>query len=309
MILELDSGRRRPISSNNIVYFAQDKGSPGFMIEEHHPNEIDLQNITLLNNAVCLSLDGQAHLDWSQGINRIQKNIRPGQISILVANDPHSVRFKSTGRVLVISLDEKLLSYVALEQGYSGEMQPRWTLGTGDAFIRELMIEVLHEYTTSEEHNFAYIESLVTALAAHVIRRYSHDRLRATNPAQGLGPAILKKTVHFIHENLSEDISITRLAGEVELSTAHFARMFKNSTGLSPHQYVLLCRINRSKQLLMDRKLTLAEIAAKTGFCDQSHFTRSFQKLVHTTPSSYARSFRRAGMNGAEIALETNICS
>jgi transcriptional regulator GlxA family with amidase domain len=77
---------------------------------------------------------------------------------------------------------------------------------------------------------------------------------------------------------------VDRLAAEVRLSPFHFARMFKLATGRAPHLYVLMQRVDRARTLLRDSESPLIEIAARTGFCTQGHFTGVFRRYTGTTP-------------------------
>src|SRR5262249_60369278 len=75
------------------------------------------------------------------------------------------------------------------------------------------------------------------------------------------------------------------------LSPYHFARRFKESTGLSPHRYIIARRIERAKELLRgEEDLSLGQVAARVGFWDQGHFTRHFKRLVGVTPRRFRRS-------------------
>jgi AraC family transcriptional regulator len=76
-------------------------------------------------------------------------------------------------------------------------------------------------------------------------------------------------------------------ASEVGMSRYYFARLFKQSTGLSVHQYLIQCRIERAKQLLKQKKIAIANIATQVGFVDQSHFTRYFKRIVGVTPKGF----------------------
>ena len=81
---------------------------------------------------------------------------------------------------------------------------------------------------------------------------------------------------------------LDHLAALAHMSPYHFARLFKKSTGLPPHQYVIARRVERAKELLRDRDpLPLAEVAAETGFSSQSHFTRHFKRFVGVTPRQF----------------------
>ena len=94
----------------------------------------------------------------------------------------------------------------------------------------------------------------------------------------------------YIDDHLTSDLSLEELARLVDLTRFHFARAFKVSTGLSPHQYVLQRRIERSQDLLLATDLDIAAIAQRVGFKDAPNFTRSFVKRVALTPRDFRRS-------------------
>jgi AraC family transcriptional regulator len=135
-----------------------------------------------------------------------------------------------------------------------------------------------------------YVESVATALVIHLIRHYSSIRQPDLRPAvRGLSGPGLRRALDYINDHLDASISLAELAQAAGVSVSHFTTLFKRSTGASPHQYLLRCRVELAKDLLRqgDESLTLAQIAARVGFCDQGHLTRHFQRLEKTTPSSY----------------------
>lgn len=91
----------------------------------------------------------------------------------------------------------------------------------------------------------------------------------------------------YIEQHLDSNISLTALADAAGLSMYHFAKAFKQSTGATPHQFVLDRKIERAKALLRDPNRSVLEASARTGFVDQSHFTKIFRRLVGVTPSVY----------------------
>jgi len=93
--------------------------------------------------------------------------------------------------------------------------------------------------------------------------------------------------VDYLASNLAEDNGLQQLADLAEMSRFHFCRSFKQSTGLSPHQFLLHLRINEAKRLLKSTKLGIAEIANLLGFSEQSHFTMTFHKFIGTTPARW----------------------
>jgi AraC family transcriptional regulator len=108
--------------------------------------------------------------------------------------------------------------------------------------------------------------------------------------ARGLAASVLHRVRTYIDAHIGEHISLDDLARQAGISRFHFARQFRLTTGESPMGYLRRVRIERSKSILQGRETTIAEIAATLGFSDQSHFTRTFGRLVGVSPGSFARS-------------------
>jgi AraC family transcriptional regulator len=130
-------------------------------------------------------------------------------------------------------------------------------------------------------------ESLANVLVVHLIRNL------ASGPAVrgmtgGLAKHALRAVVEYVMDNLAADLALADLAAVAHLSEFHFARLFKESTGQAPHQFLIERRVERAKELLAEGRLTLAEVAAAVGFSDQSHFTRHFKRRVGATPKRFA---------------------
>jgi AraC family transcriptional regulator len=106
----------------------------------------------------------------------------------------------------------------------------------------------------------------------------------------GLPGGALWRVRGYIDRHIGERISLNQLARQAGVSRFHFARQFRQTTGESPMEYLRRVRIERSKSILQTRDSTIAEVAARLGFSDQSHFTRTFGRLVGISPGSFARS-------------------
>jgi AraC family transcriptional regulator len=137
-------------------------------------------------------------------------------------------------------------------------------------------------------------ESLANLLAVHLIRSASGPRRPAGRSDGALPPRKLRAVVEYIEEHLDASPTLEQLAAVAHLSAYHFARQFKTANGLPPHQYVILRRVERAKRLLREGDLSLAEVAASTGFTDQSKFSHTFKRVVGVSPRHFRR-FARIG--------------
>jgi AraC family transcriptional regulator len=120
----------------------------------------------------------------------------------------------------------------------------------------------------------------------HLLAR--HSTVTSTNPVKGgLTPSTLRRVDEFVRSHLAQPLSISDIASITGLSEFHFARMFKKSTGESPHSYVLRRRADFAKQLLVSSRMALVEIAKVCGYSSQSHFVAQFRSFTSVTPRRY----------------------
>lgn len=140
-----------------------------------------------------------------------------------------------------------------------------------------------------------YAESLVNALIVHLLREYSSlgraARQKAfREPRGGLSRHALKRALDYIGDNLSTGgLSLAGIAGAAGLSPNHFSKLFKQSTGLSPHRYVIRERTEKAKALLAGTGLPVGVVDRDCGFSDQAHLTRHFKRVVGITPTRFRR--------------------
>ncbi|NNE90641.1 MAG: AraC family transcriptional regulator [Verrucomicrobiales bacterium] len=102
----------------------------------------------------------------------------------------------------------------------------------------------------------------------------------------------LQRVIEFLDTHFIDEIDATNLAEIAGLSVPHFNRRFRKLLRLSPMEYVLNLRIQEAQRLLTTTDSSIGEIAAATGFYDQSHFTKRFKKITGITPLRYRREFR-----------------
>jgi AraC family transcriptional regulator len=138
-------------------------------------------------------------------------------------------------------------------------------------------------------------ESLANVLAVHLLRHLSAPRRLARGRDGVLPRGRLRAVVEYIEEHLDACPTLEQMAAVARLSPYHFARLFKAATGLPPHQYVILRRVEWAKELLQaGADLPLAEVALRAGFSDQSQFSHHFKRLVGVTPGQFRTPARTA---------------
>ncbi|CNE40190.1 helix-turn-helix domain-containing protein [Yersinia nurmii] len=136
------------------------------------------------------------------------------------------------------------------------------------------------------------LSSASTLLLTHMLRHYTQLQWALPQVKGGLAPSVLKRVQEYIESQLSQPLLLADLARLAELSEFHFARMFKQSTGLAPHQYVMKVRLERAASLLRHGALPLTEIALACGFSSASHFSHRFKSAFGYTASALRQESR-----------------
>lgn len=239
---------------------------------------------------ISLHISNQDHLERRLDGGKLRcASTYPGQLNFVPAYQNLETLWLNEVELLSLYLPPTLLERTAVE---SCDRLPR-NIELIDRFaIQDPMLEQLfHALYAELQHGKAsdrlYIESLQTVLAGHLLRHHCSSTM-TTKPAKGgLSKTKLGQVIDYIKSNISRNISLTELANIAMVSPSHFGKLFKQTMGVAPHQYVLQCRIERAKFLLVNSKLSLVEISQDLGFCNQSHFTNAFRRYTQLTPQQY----------------------
>ncbi|MCL2898661.1 helix-turn-helix domain-containing protein [Brenneria tiliae] len=141
--------------------------------------------------------------------------------------------------------------------------------------------------------NQLVLSSAATLLMIHVLRRYTQLRWALPEVRGGLAPAVLRRVKEWIEIRIGAPLTLSELAAEAGLSEFHFARMFRQSEGMAPHQYVLQRRLAKADEMLRCGTLSITDIALACGFSSASHLSHRFKRAFGITPSALRRSLAR----------------
>jgi AraC family transcriptional regulator len=156
--------------------------------------------------------------------------------------------------------------------------------GKQDLQLHQIAMLLLAELKSGGIMGQLYVESLTQVLAIHLLRHYSTVTQTITPENRGLTHPQLQQAIDYIHSHLNQDLSLAELASIINISPTYFASLFKQSMGISPHQYVIQQRVEQAKLMLSKTDLAIADIASKVGFSSQSHLTQQFKRLTGMTP-------------------------
>jgi AraC family transcriptional regulator len=160
----------------------------------------------------------------------------------------------------------------------------------------EALCRLLMEETEAQCPNGAlYFEPLARALAVRVL-----DTVRDKHSPKALAEAVppgIRRTIQFLETDFAGNLSLPQLADMAKMSRSHFALTFRQFTGYAPHQYLLLVRLNHARKLVRQGNsgLSLAQIAAASGFCDQAHLNQQFRRFFGTTPAAFRSQQAQSG--------------
>jgi AraC family transcriptional regulator len=245
------------------------------------------------NHCIIVQLGPAIDVTASIGEHRFEQRMNPGDLIVVPAGMTlhWSQRESVQNEALHLYLHPNFLRTTAesIDFDYS-QIHIAEQFGIRDEHLQHIAMSLLCEMKEPNVIGRVYAESLAKVLAMQIVRRYSYLKDLQTSRG-GMAPRKLRRAIEFIKENLDKEqtVALAAVAEAVQMSYFHFSRAFKQSTGVSPNAYMTEQRIGRAKKLLTDTDLPIADIALRTGFASQSHFTTTFRKLVWTTPKAFRK--------------------
>jgi len=240
----------------------------------------------------CGLAGAAAFLERDIGGAWLTRQIGPGHIFVTRSRAPYEVRFSSRrGEELEIiqvhiAVDQFL---AALEVAYPGKSDQVEVIDFSgrDEALAHLCFVCAEMLSARTPGNSKRVAALTQFFAAYLVEKYTGAATEKPLFRGGLPIAQLRKVEDYVSGHLSEEIPVDKLAELVELSPFHFSRVFKESTGMSPFQFVVRERITRAQQLIRETSRSLIEVALEVGYTSPSHFTKVFRRVTGVTPTEF----------------------
>ena len=264
----------------------------GELIIEHHiepPDEIEIPPLSHHLMAFHLSDYGARQVSRFDG-REYDGAMYSGEFWLLPSGLPSFYHWESTDECLIFMIDPTLLRRLTIETGClnpdRAELLP--ILKSRDPQLEAIALAFKREMNQPQWGNRLYIDSLSNIFAIHLLRHYCGFKPTFKKYEGGLPKHKLRQAIDYIQAHFADNISLDVMATEVGMSRFYFCRLFKQSTGITPYQYLIKCRTERAKALLLRGKLSIADVALEVGFSNQSHLTKHFKHLVGVTPKKFS---------------------
>ena len=223
--------------------------------------------------------------------------LQPGQLFLTPPRDrPTELRWNSQSSEPVVTvelhLSARFLAQVGIEVADidAAHLQLIERSGIHDPSIEQVGLMLKQELEQGGLGSQLYVESAAQLLAVHLLRQHCRVQHRVQDYRGKLSPSRLRRVTDYVQAHLNTNLSLEDLAQQAGISTYHFARLFKQSTGESPNQYVTRQRIEAAQRLLRQTALSVLDVAIAVGYSSPSHFATQFKRLTSASPTTFRQS-------------------
>ena len=220
------------------------------------------------------TLDGQSTTE----------SIKAGDIVVVPINVSYTSDWMGGEGMIQIGLNSSLFAYTSDDAINLRQTKLVPQFATPDPVVYQLGLSLKTILEQDPTGSRLYVETTAAMLAVHLLQHYGQQRLEFRNYSDGLPRSILRQVLDYIQTNLSLDLGLAELAAIAYLSPHYFMRLFKQSTGLTPHQFVIRCRVERAKTLLLNGNGSISDIAQQVGFANQAHLNVHIKRSLGVTP-------------------------
>jgi AraC family transcriptional regulator len=233
--------------------------------------------------------DLDRHSCWLAGRQRYSGSFGAGTVSVIDLSDNPQCEFRGPFDAVQYYIPRRALDDFAYENNAKPIFTLKWARDRRDPYLSALSSVLLSALEEEKANNQLFLDQLGLSLLAHFAQTYGDIRSCERIQEGGLAPWQERRAKEILSSNLDGNVGLKALARECGLSVSHFSRAFRHSTGAAPHRWLLEYRVDAAKPMLRDRELPLSDVALACGFADQSHFTRTFTRVVGVSPGAWRR--------------------
>ena len=265
----------------------------GIQVQCHRQPAYEFSEVSYQQHTILVGKNmSDLTIDATIGAKRRVFQVRDGEIGLIPANAISKCKFIADRDYdyMMILLEPFHLANIAYEAVDCERIELITHFIKVDPFIHGIALALKSELELQQQANQMYVNSLTTSLSIHLIKNYStFERLSLREYEDGFSKSTLRQVIEYMNSHLDREITLNELATMVDMSKYYFLRLFKQSMGITPHQYLIKQRMKKAKQLLQQGKLSIIEVAAECGFSNQSHFAKVFHKNIGITPRAYRK--------------------
>ena len=241
-------------------------------------------------------------IEWGSKRCALEKfAYKPGDLALC---DRHVGEWVGLMSVSHLQLGISDAALMACSDGAYGEVELRASRKFADPRLSAMVAAVHAEMVAGFPSGRLFLDSVEQAMAVTLVNGHAVRHRPVQVYRGGLGSARLRRIRELVDAKMEDDLNLDEMAQSVGLSTAHFARMFRKSTGATPHQFVLRQRLERAKAMLRAPDARVLDVAVACGFKTQQHFAQAFRDLWGLSPTEY-----RQDLIGSAEACACEICS
>jgi AraC family transcriptional regulator len=278
------------IFSDTPIISSWEAGWNNINLEYHQHSAHEVPECKPIQNIIVIFNNSYTRVFERQLDGRFQTEyVKKGDIVISPANVLHKASWHENIEFILIIIEPALIARTASEFNHSSNIEIIPHFAQPDSLIHQIGLQLKSELETNNNESVSrlYADRAAHLLAVHMLQHYSTRKQPIKKYTDGLPKRKLKQVMDYITCHLEQDFGLAELAELVHMSPSYFGSQFKQSTGLTPHQYLIKYRLSEARRLLANTNLTIEEIAQRTGFSNHSHLTRNFRKHMSITPYTY----------------------
>ncbi|ACI93872.1 transcriptional regulatory protein [Afipia carboxidovorans OM5] len=243
----------------------------------------------MADHVVMTYMSTMQRLERRAGKSLATGTARTGVVTIIPAGSTSRWDISGNVNVVQLHLPHETLARVAAEADRGGLIDLAERTGHPDPTTSRLLMSAADSLDGSDVLDNLFRQQLIDLLATRLLVAHIGSQTSPQSIVGGLSPTVLRRAIERMRSDTDADISLAALAADAGLSRFHFCRAFKESTGLSPHNWLRRYRLEQAMTMLRDPGISVASVAAELGYSSQTAFAAAFRRLTGDTPSDWRK--------------------